>query len=217
MAFTHSAYNATGVTQGSEFQVNASTTGDQLFPNVAMDSAGDFAVVWADSYGDGSGFDIVAQRVLSRRNGARRRNHRRKLPQRQPAGAQSRSLAVAMDSSGDFVVSWAGKASSGTGYTIYTQPYSASGVAQGSALQAGANTAAYQEPAVAMDAAGDFAVAWDSFDDSAGTLLVQRYTRRRRGPGKHVRPCPASEPAVSRQCFDRDGRGRRLRRGLDGF
>ena len=37
-------YNAAGVAQGSEFQVNTHTTERQAFPSVAMDADGDFVV-----------------------------------------------------------------------------------------------------------------------------------------------------------------------------
>ena len=39
-------YNSTGAAQGSEFQVNTYTSGNQEQADVAMDSAGDFVVVW---------------------------------------------------------------------------------------------------------------------------------------------------------------------------
>lgn len=39
-------FDAAGVPQGDKFAINTHTTGQQQFPAVAMDSAGNFAVVW---------------------------------------------------------------------------------------------------------------------------------------------------------------------------
>ncbi|HEV3343661.1 MAG TPA: hypothetical protein VG125_25035, partial [Pirellulales bacterium] len=58
-------YNPTGLIQGTEFQVNTYTTGNQANPSVAMDSAGDFVVAW-QSYGeDGSAYGVYAQRYAA--------------------------------------------------------------------------------------------------------------------------------------------------------
>ena len=55
-------FASSGAPLGSEFRVNTYTTGNQYFPSVAADSAGNFVVVWT-SYGqDGSGLGIFAQR-----------------------------------------------------------------------------------------------------------------------------------------------------------
>lgn len=43
-------YDSGGTPQGSQFQVNVYTTGNQTSPAVAADPAGNFVVVW-DSYG----------------------------------------------------------------------------------------------------------------------------------------------------------------------
>src|SRR5436309_2668705 len=51
------------VTAGAETQVNTHTNGDQVRPQVAMDSKGDYVVVWTDYTGlDRSGQGIFAQR-----------------------------------------------------------------------------------------------------------------------------------------------------------
>src|SRR5580765_4437576 len=40
-------FDSAGTPLGAEFQVNSYTTGDQRYPRVAMDTAGDFVVVWS--------------------------------------------------------------------------------------------------------------------------------------------------------------------------
>jgi hypothetical protein len=55
-------YNAAGVEQGSEFQVNTFTPNTQSSPSVAMDAAGDFVIGWTSQNQDGSSLGIFAQR-----------------------------------------------------------------------------------------------------------------------------------------------------------
>ena len=55
-------YDAAGVTQGGEFQVNAYTTSYQRSPAVAWTGQGDFLVSWSDDTLDGSSWTIVARR-----------------------------------------------------------------------------------------------------------------------------------------------------------
>ncbi len=45
------------IPEGPEFQVNTYTTGDQESPDVAMDGAGNFIVVW-QSYGQDGGRQV---------------------------------------------------------------------------------------------------------------------------------------------------------------
>src|SRR5438876_6371122 len=56
-------YNAAGSAVGGEFRVNTTTAGVQTSAAVATDDAGDFVVVWASQWQDGSGFGVYAQRV----------------------------------------------------------------------------------------------------------------------------------------------------------
>ncbi|MEL7364210.1 MAG: hypothetical protein AAFN13_19195, partial [Bacteroidota bacterium] len=59
-------YDAAGVAQGAEFQVNTETTSNQDDPSVAMDADGDFVIVWesfsSSGSADGNGDGIYAQR-----------------------------------------------------------------------------------------------------------------------------------------------------------
>ena len=55
-------YDRSGVPQGGEFQVNSFTTGDQWFPDVAMDADGDFVVAWESNGRDVSFYEVFAQR-----------------------------------------------------------------------------------------------------------------------------------------------------------
>ena len=72
--------------------------------------------------------------------------------------------SVAMDAAGDFVVTWASYGSEdGNAFGIFAQRYNSAGIAQGTEFQVNTYTTDRQfEPSVAMDAAGDFVITWQS-------------------------------------------------------
>ena len=152
-------YDATGTPQGSEFQVNTFTTGDQFLPAVAMDTAGNFVVVWNSEFQDGSGWGIFAQRYDATGT---------------PPGSEvqvntyttdNQALpAVAMDADGDFVVVWRSDGQDGSAWGIFGQRYDAAGTPQGSEFQVNTYTTSDQSsPSVAMDPNGNFVVVWESY------------------------------------------------------
>lgn len=58
-------FDAGGAPAGSEFQVNTVTTGDEIFPAVAQNGAGDFVVTWSSDEGAESNWRVLAQRFGS--------------------------------------------------------------------------------------------------------------------------------------------------------
>lgn len=166
-------YTADGSGVGAEFQVNTETVSVQRDPVVAMDADGDFVVVW-ESYGqDGDEFGIYAQRYAA--NGS-------------PAGDEfqvntqtanvQRNPAISMDADGDFVVAWQGDNAQRNGFDVHAQRYSADGSPAGAEFLANTQTSGFQyRSSVAMDADGDFVVAWQSYaaDDSDPAVFVQRF------------------------------------------
>jgi hypothetical protein len=167
-------YNAAGVPQGAEFQVNTFTTVSQSMPSVAMDADGDFVIAWTSFGQDGYGFGIYGQSY----NAAG-------VPQGSEfrvntfTGGQETEPSVAMDADGDFVISWRSTGHYDGASDVYLQRYNAEGVSQGSETRVNTFTAGFQSnPSVAMDASGDFAVAWTSSiqdDDSGSGVFAQRY------------------------------------------
>lgn len=157
---------------GAEFRVNTFTTGNQYVPRVAMDPAGDSVVTWVSFGQDGSGYGVYAQRYNAAgapEGGEFRVNTTTDRNQVFPS--------VAMDAAGDFVVAWASYNQDGSGYGIYAQRYSSTGAAEGGEFHVSTTTAGDQSfPTVAMDAAGDFVVAWDSNQGgSTYGIYAQRY------------------------------------------
>lgn len=175
-------FDANGLAKGDQFQVNTFTTGEQRFPAIAMDSDGDFVVVW-ESYGspgnDNDVYSVQARRFNSAGT---------------PAGSQfqvntytslfQRYPDVAMDSDGDFVVVWQSNSSADDdpyGFGIQGRRYNAAGTALDTPeFQVNSYTFGSQTfPAVARDNDGDFVVAWDSAyadnDTSYHSIQGQRF------------------------------------------
>jgi hypothetical protein len=164
-------YNAAGVAQGSEFRVNQTTTGEQNAPMAAMDSSGNFVIAWdSPSIGD----DVYIRRY----DAAGSALSGETMINSSTANDQD-FAAIAMNSSGDFVVVWTHEVdAAGTDTSIMAQRFNASGVAQGSNFQVNTYTTARQiYPMVAMDDSGAFIVTWESEGQDGGTkgVYAQRY------------------------------------------
>lgn len=165
-------YNAAGIVQGSEFRVNTLTMGDQTSPSVAMDATGDFVVTW-ESYPPLTSINILAQRY----NAAGVAQGSEFLVNSYTTDSQ-RFPVVAMDTAGDFVISWMSETQDGSSYGIYAQRYNAAGTPQALEFQVAFFTIGEQSfPSVAMDAAGDFVITWmgSAPDDNLFGIRAQRF------------------------------------------
>jgi hypothetical protein len=168
-------YDRNGNPAGEEFRVNTQTADIQDNPAVAMDAAGNFVVCWQSILQDGDGYGIYVQRYD--RNGT-------------PLGVEFKANthiashqafpAIAMNAAGGFVVVWTSfDQDAALTYGIYAQRFDGSGNPSGNEFQVNTHTASDQKsPSIAMNAAGSFVVAWESFgQDAAGTygIYAQRY------------------------------------------
>jgi hypothetical protein len=187
-------YNSVGMPQGSQFQVNNYTTGDQLAPAVALDGDGDFVVVW-DSAGS-SGSDINGTSIQGRRYNSAG------VPQGSNFQVNSyttnfqRFADVALNSDGDFVVVW-NNYSTGDGNligeSIEGQLYNAVGTPQGSQFQVNSYTTGDKwAPAVSLDGDGDFVVVWQSYNGSVGNDSTGYSIQGRRFEAAGGTPTPTS-------------------------
>ncbi|MDH3525833.1 MAG: hypothetical protein OES32_19855, partial [Acidobacteriota bacterium] len=95
-----------------------------------------------------------------------------------------RRAAVGLDGDGGFVIAWVSFGSSGTdtsGDSIQAQRYAADGTPAGAQFQVNSYTTDTQySPAVGLDGAGGFVVAWTSYgsagtDSDARSIQAQRY------------------------------------------
>ncbi len=149
---------------GGEFQINSHTTEHQNRLDVAADAEGNFVVVWQSWLQDGDAYGIHSQRFDAAG---------------QPLGGefQVNSFtpsfqtypAVAADSAGNFVAVWQSSGGQdGDASSIQAQRFDADGSPLGGEFQVNSYTTSRQaQPAIAMNAGGQFIVVWDS-----GTMAV---------------------------------------------
>jgi hypothetical protein len=162
-------YDGNGAPVGTEFLVSTDSGGS--YPSVAMDSDGDFVITWNGS--DLNTYERSIRAQCFERTGA-------------PKGAefavatadieQQVFPGVAMDSDGDFVITWALPDNDYLNSTIRAQRYNSSGDAQGSEFQVNTDTGDYQSySCVAMDSDGNFVVAWLREDFDQSDIYARRY------------------------------------------
>jgi hypothetical protein len=159
-----------GAPRGGEFRVNTYTTALQSQPTVACDGAGNCVVAW-DSVGQFTNRDIVARRFDSAGIGG---------PEfrvsTSPYGTMS--ARVAADAAGAFVIAWASFFfPDGSAFGVAGRRFDAAGAPRGGEFRVNTYTTSYQmDPAIALDAAGNFVVAWNSaHDGSSYGVFAQRF------------------------------------------
>jgi Ca2+-binding RTX toxin-like protein len=165
-------YNASGVAQGSEFQVNSFTAGNQIDPTVAIDHNGNFVISWTSWFQDSSENGIYARRYNSAGSaqGSEFKVNSETLSNQEYS-------AAAMDDDGDFVITWLSRGQDPGGSSgIYAQRYTAAGAPQGSEFRVNLSTTLDQiNPVVGMDASGNFVVVWESPDVDQLGVYAQRF------------------------------------------
>lgn len=198
-------YNAAGEAQGDAFRVNTFTAGAQDRPAVAMDSSGNFVIVWSSEAQEGTMKEIYAQRYNAAgeaQGGEFRVNTTTADEQEIPS--------VAMKNSGEFVVSWSSKGQDGDGKGIYAQRYNAAGVAQGSEFKVNAYTTGDQDNAsVSMDNAGSFVIGWSSNgqDGSQNGIYAQRFNAAGTAQGSEFRVNTTTNDHQSNPALSLDSSG----------
>ena len=168
-------YAADGAALGGEFRVNQTIAGDQRHSTVAVDSDGDFVIVWS-GYGqlDGNLWDVYAQRYSAagvKRGGEFRINT--------TAAGNQQHASVATAADGSFVVAWTSDGQDGSGSGVYAQRYSAAGAKEGSEFRVNETTDGNQQYGrIATADGGDFVVAWASTgqNGTARDVYARRYT-----------------------------------------
>src|SRR5437867_152872 len=124
-------YDAGGAPLAGEFQANTYTTGWQNNSSVAMDSAGDFVVVWSGGVGqDGSSYGIFAQRY----DAAGARASSEFQVNTYTTGEQTLPV-VAMDGAGDFAVVWQSLGQDGNDNGVFGRRFDSTGAPLGGEFQ----------------------------------------------------------------------------------
>jgi hypothetical protein len=172
-------YNAAGNKVGGEMQVSTALSGDQLYPNVAMNDLDNFVITWSGQGSDGH-WDIYAQKfswptgLLG--GGAQGGNFRVNTT----TASDQMYSAVALGVLGNFTIVWQSNGQDGSGWGIYGQQYTALGLALGGNFLVNTTTAGDQVfPSIAMNALDtSCVVTWSSYgqDGSGWGVYGQQYT-----------------------------------------
>jgi Ca2+-binding RTX toxin-like protein len=198
-------FDRNGALLGAEFRVNTRTENDQSAPVVAMNSRGEFVVVWVSDRQGGSGEGVFGQRYNSSgiAIGAEFQVGT------EPDDNQT-NPAVAIDDSGSFVVAWqsdtddSGNQNDDDGSGIYAQRFGVNGN-PGHPILVNSTTDGDQEnPAVASDASGNFTVVWSSEDERifgqrflpSGRRQGGEFQVNRQGDGDQTNPAVAVSSAA---------------------
>ncbi len=175
-------YFAGGAKRGAEFMVASLTTRDQNHPAVAMNADGSFVVVWT-----GFNFDENSDNIYARQFGSNGAALADEFLVNTFTTHIQTLADVAVDGGGDFVVVWDSQNQEDSFSGVYGQRYSALGAPQDLEFRANVyNTSYQQNPTVAMDADGDFVVAWESAgqDGSYLGIYARRYSAAGVGSGE---------------------------------
>jgi len=212
-------FDASGLPQGSEFQINSYTTRDQAFPSVASDTNGNFVVSWESDGQDGSSHGVFGQRF-----GAAGLPQGIQFQVNSYTTGTQRQPAVASDANGNFVVAWRSDGQDGSSYGVFGQRFGAAGLPQGIEFQVNSYTTGTQRwLAAASDANGNFVVVWHSLQDGSGWgVFGQRFNGSGLPQGSEFQvnsfttshqylPAVASAAngnfVVAWSSYDQDGRG----------
>ena len=163
-------FSSAGAALASEFQVNAYTPDDQRYPSVSAAANGDFVVAWQSYLQDGASWGVFARSFSSAGaplTGELQVNAYTVNGQSNPS--------VAVSASGQFVVVWQSSLQDGYLSGVFARRFSSSGAALANEFQINAYTTGGERNAsVAVDAEGDFIVAWD--DGIEGSVFARRFS-----------------------------------------
>jgi len=159
-------YDATGLAQGTEFQVNAYTTGPQSQPSIAMDNSGNFVVAW-----QGYIASCANRCVFLRRFDATAAALGGEFVVNQSSTDARTDASVARNATGRFVVVWTSYgAADGDGSGVFARLFDTDGTALSDEFQINVWTTGDQDSARAsIDSDGSFTVVWQSSGDHDGS------------------------------------------------
>ena len=153
-------FDDTGVAVTGEVVVSETTSDDQKDVAIAMEADGDFVVAWSSKgQDDADGREGVYYRMFDSAGAAQTGE----LITNQETSDAQKSPAVAIDAEGNFIIAWSSKGQDADKEGVFARQFDADGTAQGNEFQINVEeTGAQKSPSVAMDAAGDYIVAWES-------------------------------------------------------
>lgn len=164
-------YSGEGLPIGPNFKVNDDTSDiEQEHPSVAVDSLGNFVVVWADERN--GNFDVYAQRYSG--EGVAIGINFKVNDDTGDALQYWPNCATAKD--GSLVVTWVDKRINDD-YNIFAQRFTSDGSLSGINFQVNTDTGTpfHLRPVAAMDEAGGFIIAWEDNRNSEWDIYIQRF------------------------------------------
>ena len=170
-------FDATGVPQAVELQVSDATGGIPFLPAIAARGDGGFVIVWESFTGGDPAYAVLVRRYDSAGVALGPA-----FPV-SPGGSNPQSeAAIAMDSSGEFVVAWQSYAYAPNTGSVYARRFDSSGSGIGTEFQINTFTGAVDQfPSVATDGSGHYTIAWyRSVIDTAQMQFVDHAIHARR-------------------------------------
>ncbi|RMF62990.1 MAG: hypothetical protein D6742_18730 [Cyanobacteria bacterium J069] len=150
-----SRFNASGDRRPAFFAVER--PGVQSSAAIATRPDGSYVVAWVSQGQDGSGSGVYARLFNADGSPSRSEFLVNVTTQRNQIDP-----AIAVDSSGNFVITWSSVAQDDSGFNVYARRFNAAGTALSAEIPVNQTTAGYQNSAaVRMDAAGNFVVVWN--------------------------------------------------------
>ena len=155
---------------GPELQINTYTPNQQGQPSVAARSDGNFVVTWRSYLQDGASNGIFA-RPFSSAGAALGPESRSTLY----TPGQQHSPVVGLQPDGRFIVVWQSYDQDGSEFGAFQRRFSSTGSALTPELQVDTYTSFWQSAAsIAVDAEGDFVIAWQSAKDGGSDGIFAR-------------------------------------------
>jgi len=152
------AFKATGVMNGREIRLNATTKKNQAAPALCALGHNGYVAAWESKAQDGSGYGIVAR--LLKKTGKPRGGE---IMVNVTTAGHQRQPALAALYNGGFVAAWASRGQDGSGWGVYARRFRSNGKPVGGEIAVAETTAGDQTtPAVIGLENGGFAVVWVS-------------------------------------------------------
>lgn len=161
-------FYADGSQRFTDRTVNSASVGQQFRPAIAMAPSGEFVVAWEDDQNNDGKFKIMG-RGFTANGGARIAD----FTVNSVATGHQEYPAIAMDSSGRFVVAWQDDADDNGYFQIRARGFNANGTQRMADFTVNSVAAGQQLwPAIAMDDSGRFVVAWQDDKDGNGYYQI---------------------------------------------
>ncbi|MFN8578629.1 MAG: hypothetical protein U0354_17515 [Candidatus Sericytochromatia bacterium] len=163
-------FDNNGNTIGNEFTVNSYTTDTQDFPDISMNSLGNFVITWESAIESDSSFGIYAKRYDSNGSSLGSEFHVNTY-----INSMQRYPKISANDSGNFVITWQSFNQNGNDdWDVFAQRFNSDGIMQGSEFQANSYTLSPQaRPSVAINNSGNFVITWQ--EEDLPRILAQKF------------------------------------------